>query len=93
MIETVLPFRTVLAVLALSLLPASPGQAETCSDRAALCRAACTPENVASGAQHGGTVRGCQSSCQSRLNSCLRDGTWVHMGSQRFGERQAVDKR
>jgi hypothetical protein len=67
--------------------------AETCSDRAAICRGACTPALVSSGQQHGGTVQGCIGSCQSRLRSCLRTGIWVHMGAQNRGRQQQVDKR
>ena len=67
--------------------------ADTCSDRASLCRAACTPQNVSSGVQHGGSVSGCISSCQSRLSRCMKSGIWVHMGSARRGEQQRVEKR
>jgi hypothetical protein len=67
--------------------------AETCSGRANLCLAACTPQNVSSGAQHGGTVSGCRASCQSRLKNCMTSGVWVHMGSQTKGQRQQVDRR
>lgn len=83
-----------ISLLAGSLLPLSlPALADTCSGRADICRGACTPALVSSGQQHGGTVQGCISSCQSRLKSCLRSGVWVHMGSARRGERQTVDKR
>ena len=75
------------------VLPSSSALAESCTDRAGLCRAACTPQNVASGAQHGGTVAGCQPSCRSRLQSCLKTGVWVHVGSQTMGQRQQVDRR
>jgi hypothetical protein len=83
---------SVLALTAASLA-AAPAQADTCSGRAGLCNAACTPQNVASGAQHGGTVAGCRASCQSRLRACLKSGVWVHMGSQTRGMRQTVDRR
>jgi len=82
----------MLAGLALVLSSAS-ALAETCTDRASLCQGACTPQNVASGAQYGGTVAGCQSSCRSRLQSCLKTGVWIHMGSQTRGQRQQVDRR
>jgi len=82
----------MLAGLALVLSPDS-GLAETCTDRAGLCQGACTPQNVASGAQYGGTVAGCQSSCRSRLQSCLKTGVWIHMGSQTRGQRQQVERR
>jgi hypothetical protein len=67
--------------------------AESCSDRGAICKAACTPALVSSGQQHGGTVQGCIGSCQSRLRSCLRTGVWVHMGAQNRGMQQKVDRR
>ncbi len=84
-----------LGLLAVAVLLALPSfaRADTCCGRADICRAACTPALVSSGQQHGGTVPGCVSSCQSRLKSCLRSGVWVHMGSARAGERQTVDKR
>jgi hypothetical protein len=53
---------------------------------------ACTPALVSSGEQHGGTVQGCQASCQSRLRSCMRTGIWVHMGRAQRGQQQKVDK-
>jgi hypothetical protein len=67
--------------------------ADTCSGRANLCLAACTPALVASGEQHGGTVPGCRASCRSRLQSCMRTGIWVHMGSRTRGMQQQVDRR
>jgi hypothetical protein len=67
--------------------------ADTCSGRASICRAACTPQNVGSGVQHGGTVEGCVASCQSRLSRCFRTGIWVHMGAARRGEEQRVERR
>lgn len=79
--------------LAAALLAVASAQADTCSGRASLCNAACTPHNVSSGAQHGGTVPGCRASCQSRLRSCLKSGVWVHMGSQTRGMRQSVERR
>lgn len=78
------------ALVAMSPAPAS---ADTCSGRADLCRAACTPALVSSGQQYGGTVPGCLTSCQSRWRSCMRTGIWVHMGSQTRGMQQKVDKR
>ena len=80
-------------VLACMALLSTAASAETCSQRASICQAACTPALVASGAQHGGTVAGCNASCQSRLRSCLRNGIWVHMGSQNRGMQQKVDRR
>lgn len=79
----------------LGLLIALPGTAlaDTCSQRAGICDAACTPALVSSGQQHGGTVPGCLASCRSRLSSCMKTGIWVHMGAQNRGMRQAVDKR
>lgn len=66
--------------------------ADTCSDRGSICVAACTPRQVDSGAQFGGTVAGCRKSCQSRLRSCLKTGVWIHMGSTRRGEQERVDR-
>lgn len=71
----------------------SPARAETCSVRAAACRAACTPALVSSGQQYGGTVAGCLASCRERRRTCLATGTWVHMGSQRRGLREQVGRR
>lgn len=79
--------------LLLLTLTSSPSLAETCSDRSGLCLAACTEQNVSSGAQFGGTIKGCQTSCRSRHQNCLKTGVWVHMGSQTMGQRQQVDKR
>ena len=70
-----------------------PVAAETCSGRASLCRAACTPQLVGSGEQYGGTVEGCVASCGSRLKSCLRTGIWVHMGARNRGMQQEVERR
>ena len=84
---------TFFAALMLVVVSLSSACAETCTDRAGLCQGACTPQNVASGAQHGGTVAGCQASCRSRLQSCLKTGIWTHMGSQTRGQRQQVEKR
>jgi hypothetical protein len=81
----------VLITAAFILLPLSYATAETCSDRASLCLEACTPQNVSSGVQR--TVAGCRASCQSRLNSCLRTGTWIHTESQTRGQRQQVERR
>jgi hypothetical protein len=85
-------FGLMLAGLAFAL-SSSSAVAETCSDRAGLCQGACTPQNVTSGAQYGGTVTGCQKSCRSRLQSCLKNGIWTHMGSQTMGQQQKVDRR
>jgi hypothetical protein len=81
--------------MSISAVVSSQGaaSAESCSDRAAICKGACTPALVSSGQQHGGTVQGCVGSCQSRLRSCLRTGVWVHMGSQNRGMRQKVYRR
>jgi hypothetical protein len=76
-----------------STLAVQPALAESCSDRAGLCLAACTEQNVTSGAQYGGTVKGCQASCNSRRKNCLKSGVWVHMGSQTMGQRQQVERR
>ena len=67
-------------------------RADTCSDRGGVCVAACTPRQVESGAQFGGTVAGCRKSCQSRLRSCLKTGVWIHMGSARRGEQERVER-
>jgi hypothetical protein len=81
-------------VVAIALATVAPaGAQETCSHRAGLCRAACTPGNVASGAQYGGTVQGCLRSCNSRYASCMRSGIWVHMGARTRGMRQQVERR
>jgi len=85
--------RALFALSTIWIALAAPAYAESCSDRHGICQAACTPALVSSGAQHGGTVAGCQSSCRSRLNSCLRSGIWVHMGSQNRGMQQKVEKR
>ncbi len=73
--------------------PAGEAMAQTCSERAAACGRACTPDLVSSGVQHGGTVPGCRTSCADRRKTCLRDGVWVHMGASRRGERETVTKR
>lgn len=86
-------FGTFCFAAALAAMAPAPASADTCSGRAGLCRAACTPALVASGQQAGGTVQGCLASCQSRLRSCMSTGVWVHMGSQTRGMRQKVDKR
>ena len=87
--------RVLLAVSALciAIAAAAPARADTCSGRRDICLSACTPALVSSGAQHGGTVAGCQSSCRSRFSSCMRSGIWVHMGSQNRGMQQKVDKQ
>jgi hypothetical protein len=85
--------RGVFIMAAFLLLPHSHATAETCSDRANLCLDSCTPQKVAPGAQHGGTVAGCRASCQSRLKSCLRTGIWIHMRSLTQREHQQVEKR
>jgi hypothetical protein len=83
------------AFLGLGLMVAAvtSAAADTCSGRAGLCLAACTPALVASGEQYGGTVPGCRASCRTRLKSCMRSGIWVHMGSRTRGMRQQVDRR
>ena len=87
--------RVAIGLLALCLAAAAsaPAFADTCSGRRDICLSACTPALVSSGAQHGGTVAGCQSSCRSRHSSCMRSGIWVHMGSQNAGMKQKVDKQ
>ena len=80
-------------LLALLVVTPTIALADTCSQRASICEAACTPALVSSGQQYGGTVRGCVASCRSRLSSCLRTGVWVHMGVQNRGMRQPVDRR
>ncbi|MBL8588676.1 MAG: hypothetical protein JNK46_09110 [Methylobacteriaceae bacterium] len=70
-----------------------PAAAQSCSNRAAACGAACTPQLVGSGVQFGGTVEGCRASCAERRQRCLREGVWVHMGSARRGERESVERR
>lgn len=84
--------RTLIALF-LVTVASGPALADTCSGRRDICLGACTPALVSSGAQHGGTVAGCQSSCRSRHASCMRSGIWVHMGSQNAGMRQKVDKQ
>lgn len=81
------------SVIILGSLWAGSASADTCSGRASLCQAACTPALVASGEQHGGTVSGCRSSCASRLRSCMRTGIWVHMGSRTRGQQQQVERK
>ena len=71
---------------------AQAARADTCSDRGGVCVAVCTPRQVESGAQFGGTVAGCRKSCQSRLRSCLKTGVWIHMGAARRGEQERVDR-
>jgi hypothetical protein len=80
-------------VLGAAVLWNTAALADTCSGRAAICRAACTPVLVSSGQQHGGTVGGCIASCQGRLRSCMRTGVWIHMGAQTRGMQQKVDRR
>ena len=82
----------VFASAALAILTALPDHADSCSDRSSVCVAACTPRQVESGAQFGGTIAGCRKSCQSRLRSCLKTGVWIHMGSARRGEQERVDR-
>lgn len=76
-----------------AIAASAPAFADTCSGRRDICLGACTPALVSSGAQYGGTVKGCQSSCRSRHSSCMRSGIWVHMGSQNRGMQQKVDKQ
>ena len=71
---------------------AQSSRADTCTNRADACSSACTPALVNSGAQFGGTIPGCLASCKSRLNTCLKSGVWTHMGRDRRGERQKVDR-
>ena len=80
-------------LLALLVITPTIAFADTCSQRASICEAACTPALVSSGQQYGGTVGGCVASCRSRLNSCLRTGVWGHMGAQNRGMRQPVERR
>jgi hypothetical protein len=85
------PARSI--ALALMFCTASPALAATCSERAGACQGACTPELVSSGQQAGGTVPGCRASCLSRLRQCVGSGIWVHMGSQRRGMQEQVERR
>ena len=71
---------------------AGSARADTCNDRSEACLAACTPRQVESGAQFGGTVHACRRSCSSRLRSCLRTGTWIHMGARRRGEQERMER-
>ena len=81
------------AVVALALFASiGAARADSCSDRGGVCVAACTPRQVESGAQFGGTVAGCRKSCQSRLRSCIKTGVWIHMGSARRGEQERVER-
>jgi hypothetical protein len=82
-----------LALLTVIICTASPALAANCSERAGACQGACTPELVASGQQAGGTIAGCRASCTSRLRQCLRSGLWVHMGAQRRGMQEQVERR
>jgi hypothetical protein len=75
------------------LSPAGPALAASCSERAGACHAACTPQLVSSGEQAGGTVAGCHSSCATRLQQCMHSGVWVHMGAQRRGLQEQVERR
>jgi hypothetical protein len=85
------PVRATLVALALCC--ANPAVAASCSERVGACYGACTPELVSSGQQAGGTIAGCRASCASRLRQCMRSGVWVHMGSQRRGMQEQVDRR
>ena len=80
------------AILAGCVVTALPARGDSCSDRGGVCVTACTPRQVESGAQFGGTVVACRKSCQSRLRSCLKTGVWIHMGSARRGEQERVDR-
>ena len=82
-----------LCVLAVLFLPTDAALAASCSERFSACQAAFTPQFVSSGAQAGGTVSGCHASCASPLQQCMRSGIWVHMGAQRRGMQEQVERR
>jgi len=82
-------FLTMPALLAM----ASPAIAASCSERVGACRAACTPQLVSSAEQAGGAIAGCRASCATRLQQCLQSGVWVHVGAQRRGMQEQVERR
>ena len=83
---------SLLLIASAMIATARSSYAENCTNRANYCSSACTPALVASGEQVGGTIAGCLASCKSRLYSCLKSGVWTHMGRDRRGERQKVDR-
>ena len=82
-----------IVLLAVIVCGAAPALAASCSERAGACQGACTPQLVSSGQQAGGTIAGCRASCGNRLQRCLRSGIWVHMGAQRRGLQEQVERR